>query len=496
MEPRGSSSSQKRRGEDPKKDAAATRGQDEAEKMDKVEKSRCHLHKKPKDNCKFCQRHKELVDNVKEEKAALREKFISRLRDGKQGDSGSSRGLEIANKKTYGLPPLLQTHIVESTHFRMMMTLESLDSVLEEIYRFAESVEPYMLNSTTQPSALFCCLYRLLTFGLNGYQLRRLLENRDNTYIRCVGFLFVRFGLSAEQVWQWLGEYVLDEEELRPSKHSDVVTTVGEYVEGLLTQERYYTTVLPRFPVSTKRKLEEKLAQVPQFRKRARANRRHLDRLREPGVRIEACLNEGDWMRGEVLELHESQSSRIKLRVKLEGGEEEEVQLGKVILAEGGRRSRKQSSQSRSRSSSRGGARKRRSRSRSPQTLIDWSREKGKSTTQLLEELRRQEQDRAVCASGKEYARRAVTVNFAIPMAHGSASQKMAQEDKAAVPTTKRRDRSRSPDQLAAARSKELSAEHQARMKAVFEKYGMAAKTSEDVRKRNDIEGPDIMRLG
>merc|ERR1719265_2753681 len=308
------------------------------------------------------------------------------------------------------------------------MTLESLDSVLEEVYQFAEGVEPYALNSATQPSALFCCLYRLLTFGaLNGYQLRRMLENRDNTYIRCVGFLFVRFGLSADQVWPWLGEYVLDEEELRPSKHSDVVTTVGEYVEGLLTQERYYSTVLPRFPVSTKRKLEEKLAQVPQFRKRARANRKNLDLFREAGVRIEACLHDGEWAPGEVLELLESTWTRVKVRVKLSSGDEEEVHIGKVILTGDDKRSRRQS-QSRSQSSGRG-PRRRRSRSRSAQA-IDWTRAKGKSTTELLEGLRRQEQDRAVCASGKEYARRAVTVNFAIPMAHGSASQKMAQEDK------------------------------------------------------------------
>eukprot|EP00435_Cladocopium_sp_Y103_P011972 s1889_g3.t1 len=65
--------------------------------------------------------------------------------------------------------------------------------------RFADNIEPYMPNSNTTPSAL-------------------LMDHPDNAYIRCVGFLFVRFGLAPDSLWNWLGEYVLDDEELRPAK--------------------------------------------------------------------------------------------------------------------------------------------------------------------------------------------------------------------------------------------------------------------------------------
>lgn len=224
----------------------------------------------------------------------MREKFINAVRNsGKEVDSRHLRGLEIANKKTFGFPPLLQNHIIESTHFKMMMGLETIEQILDEIYRFAETVEPYMQVGSTSPSALFCVLYRLMSFGLNGHQLRRLIESRDHPYIRCVGFLFVRFGLAPEQVWPWLGEYVLDDEEVQLSKDSDFRTTIGEYVEGLLTEERYCSTVLPRFPVTTKRKLEEKLAQVPQYRKRTTANLEILDRYREADLKVEVALLDG-----------------------------------------------------------------------------------------------------------------------------------------------------------------------------------------------------------
>merc|ERR1712061_340408 len=125
-----------------------------------------------------------------------------------------------------------------------------------------------MQNSSTTPSALFCCLYRLFTMNLQVSQLRRLLEHMGNAYVRCIGFPFIRFGMPPEALWPWLVEYVLDDEELRPAKDSEWHTTIGEFVEGLLSQDKYYYTVLPRFPMSVKRQLEAKLAPITQFRKR------------------------------------------------------------------------------------------------------------------------------------------------------------------------------------------------------------------------------------
>merc|ERR1719265_917811 len=108
-----------------------------------------------------------------------------------------SRGpLELVNSKTFGFSPLLQTHIVESAHLKALLTLEAFDQLVDEMYQFADNIEPYMTNSSTTPSAIFCCLYRLFTMGIDARQLKRLIDNTDNPYVRCAGFMFIRFGLT------------------------------------------------------------------------------------------------------------------------------------------------------------------------------------------------------------------------------------------------------------------------------------------------------------
>merc|ERR1711957_303532 len=183
------------------------------------------------------------------------------------GNMGIGEVLEIQNLKTFGLSHLLQTHIVECAHYKALLGMETLAQFVEEMHQFADGIEPYMSNSATTPSALFCCLYRLFTMGIQAAQLRRLIDHMENPYVRCVGFLFIRFGLSPEALWGWLGEYLLDDEELRPTKDSEWRTTIGEFVEGPLIQDKYYVTVLPRLPMSAKRNLEAKLAPITQYRK-------------------------------------------------------------------------------------------------------------------------------------------------------------------------------------------------------------------------------------
>mmetsp|Transcript_50973 Transcript_50973/g.119137 ORF Transcript_50973/g.119137 Transcript_50973/m.119137 type:complete len:536 (+) Transcript_50973:125-1732(+) len=454
-----------------------------SEVQQQAEQARCHLHKKEKKGCKFCQRQKDFVDKVKEERADLRERFINKVRgglariDGKVSREGP---VELVNSKTYGLPPLLQSHIVESTHFKTLLQMESFEEIVDEVHRYADTVEPYMQGSTLQPSPLMCCVYRFFTLGLDGQQLEYLCESEEAPMIRCAGFLIVRFGLAAEELWPRLGEYTLDTEEMRTSKDSDATTTIGEFVEDLMTQERYYSTVFPRLPASVKKQLDIKLAQVPQYRRRAVANQSLLDVYMEGGVEVEACAADGEWQPGETVEMVSTAVSRPKVRIRLADGRQEVVHLGKVIITDpryvpSGRRG-------------------------SSAGTIDWSYEKGKSATELMDEMRNRDRERAVCTSGKDYARRPVSCRFAMPMEQGSASHRLAQDETtitpqgnarrgAGVAAGRERSRSREPE-----KSRGPSAEHQARMLQIFEKYGMA-KGAEASGTRTDLEGPEVMQL-
>jgi len=481
------------------------RAKKEADAAAEAERRKCHLHKKPNGKCKFCQVYKDFVAKENEAKAVAKEKFTDSLK-GKMvraSEQGHTSGpLELVNNKNYGFPKILHTHVVESTHFKTLLDFQSIEEITHEIVGYADTVEPYVQNSTTVPSALFCCVYRLLTMNLTGGQLKRLLESEDSPLIRCAGFVAIRFGLPPEHIWNWFGEYILDDQEVPVGKGGGN-TTIGEYVEGMMTQDHYFSTVLPRLPNVVKRHMESKLAQVSQERRRSKANRRVLDLFRERGARVEACVGDSEWRAGEVLEVLADTgtfASRPKVRVRFEHvaeGEREEslVHLGRVILADGGR-------------SRRGGGGRGRSRSRSPVAGgVDWSREKGKSSQELLEERRRTEQDRAVCSSGKEYSRRPVSFQVASVMEQGSHSKNLVRNEEGEERRRsggsgggsggQRQDpRDSSPDFEEKKRKREQDAEYQGRMKQLFEKYGTAKSASSDASRRSDIEGPDVMRFG
>jgi len=71
---------------------------------------------------------------------------------------------------------------------------------------------------------------------------------RNNPYVRALGFLFIRICSPPEQLWPRLHLFLL-EEEFEFVAGNDVKTTIGTYIEGLLSDTNYYNTILPRTPV-------------------------------------------------------------------------------------------------------------------------------------------------------------------------------------------------------------------------------------------------------
>merc|ERR1712137_1411742 len=132
-----------------------------------------------------------------------------------------------------------------------------------------------------------------------------------------------------------------------------------------------------------------------------------------------------------------------------------------------------------------------RSRSRS-RDRTDWAREKGRSDKELIDELRFRDRERAVCSSGKEYARKPVGYKAAcaLPRDQGAASHRLMEEE-TFVPMKQVGRRSPSPGRQEQEFRKAPSAEHQARMQHLFEKYGMA-KDRDAASSRGDIDAPDV----
>lgn len=293
-----------------------------------------------------------------------------------------------------------------------------------------------------------------------------------------------------------MGDYCLDDFEFPPSGQDEtLVTTIGEFVEGLLVDEKYFETALPRIPATVKKHLEEMVAPLSQYRRRYQANLRHVKELKRPGTLVEAC-SYGDWMKAEIVSLDSSKPTRLHVKVRLEDGSEEHLHLGKVIL----RDSKRNRSRSRSGSNSRSRSRSPKRRASSP----DWSRHKGKSNQELVEELRSKLRDRAVCGSGKEYARRVAGFDSSLGLKRnmGGQSARLYKEDLTAPPptsSTKKREQLHEEDQVMKKRNDEHSLQHQKKMQELYEKYVSSKRptgATSSGASSQDMETPDVLRLG
>lgn len=470
---------------------------------DTLEPVRCHLHRKPQQNCKICRRlHKDAFEG------GLHKKDEHAPKGG--GGSGSRYGIgesdilalarrrgsepfEVSNKVTFNFNSMLRDQILKNTYFKTLMGAETFEEVVDHLYQYAETAEVYGAGTTTVPSTLFCCLFRMFTIGITHEELLQLLESRDNPYVRCCGFLYIRFGCASERLWDYLGEYCLDDQEFEPSRSTPgFAVSVGEYVEALLMDERYYYTALPRIPVGIKKKIEEKVAPLGQFRRRVIANKKALHLFREPGTLVEAC-SEGTWLEGHVVQVNDLAVSRILVRVKMEDGLEETLNLGKVILREERRRGARERSRSRS-------AR----RNHSP----DWSRHRGQSQEQLVQELRARQRERAVCSTGKDYARKPVGFmsGLALKRDMGMASTRLREEETYAPRQVEHRKVYTEEDEMERRKEErvrnEMDREAQVRMQQLYEKYGSAHPPARPGGQQEEpapdpaVEAPEVLRLG
>ncbi|XP_028087641.1 pre-mRNA splicing factor SR-like 1 isoform X1 [Camellia sinensis] len=118
-----------------------------------------------------------------------------------------------------------------------------------------------MTGNCRGPSTSFCLLYKFFTMKLTVKQMHGLLKHQDSPYIRCVGFLYLRYAADPKTLWNWFEPYVKDEEEFSPGS-SGQVTTMGVYVRDLLLGQYYFDTLFPRIPVPVMRQIVSNLEKM------------------------------------------------------------------------------------------------------------------------------------------------------------------------------------------------------------------------------------------
>jgi len=454
---------------------------------------RCHLHRKPQQSCRTCRRvYASVLNQGTAESDGRRPDRMRGERPGLDDENYSGyEAFEVTNKQTYNFNSMLRDQILKSTYFKSLMSIETFEGIVDELYQYAESAEVYGAGTTTVPSTLFCCLFRIFTIGISFEELIQLIENQDSPFIRCCGFLYIRFGCDPSRLWEQLGDFCLDDQEFEPAKAQNFRITVGEYVEALLMDERYYYTALPRIPVGVKKKIEERIAPLGQYRRRTLANKKILDILREPGTAVEVC-REGTWSDAITVSVDERLPSRLRVRVRLEDesgsmdGPTILAHIGEVILRERGR-----------------GGRRSRSRSRSPRGRghsPDWSRYKGKSDDDCVQELRARQRERAVCSTGKDYARKPIGFmsGLALKRDVGVASSRLREEETYAPRQVERRKQMGEELNFERASATE---QHGSRLQAIYEKYSGQQRKEKVAEEEwaqgwDDQDRPEVLRLG
>ncbi|SBT72511.1 pre-mRNA-splicing factor 38B, putative [Plasmodium malariae] len=238
--------------------------------------------------------------------------------------------LEMTNTTTYNVNTLLRNNILSSEYFRSLITLKTFKEVVDEIHSYADHVEPYCIGSNRAPSTLFCCLYKLFTMHLSEKQLKGLIDHKDSCYIRACGFLYLRYVHSPANLWMWFEPYLLDEEEFIISADKRKKLTMGEYIQNLLSDDKYFSTVLPRLPIKIKNIYGARLMIISDHRRRLKKNKEKITKFVK-GEPVMAYVN-GEWEKGEIGGIVYHGKDKTFVRVRKIDGNEKLVNIGFVKL--------------------------------------------------------------------------------------------------------------------------------------------------------------------
>ena len=174
--------------------------------------------------------------------------------------------------KVYGDPIsgnlnlLILNNILSCQYFKESIALKTFPEVVQEIIENAFYVEAWAVGMSGVPSTLFCCLYKLMLLKLTENEVNFLKDNQ-NPYVRCTGFLFIRYLSDPKDLWERLSPYLDDEQGFTPRPDKKTVIKIGEFVESLLLDYNYYGTRLPRIPTTIEREIKAKMMKRKIFQK-------------------------------------------------------------------------------------------------------------------------------------------------------------------------------------------------------------------------------------
>mmetsp|Transcript_20243 Transcript_20243/g.58068 ORF Transcript_20243/g.58068 Transcript_20243/m.58068 type:complete len:390 (+) Transcript_20243:480-1649(+) len=202
-------------------------------------------------------------------------------------------------------------------------------------------------GSAKTPSTAFCLLVRLFTLRCTEKQMQLMLDHVDSPYIRCIGFLYLRYAVEPSLIFSYMGPYLYDDEPVQiRANPAHPEGTVGEFVRQLLKSMDYYGTLLPRLPVQIERDIKVKLVEAEDVERRAKANmsdRSKMEHFRRVGSAVRALYGDEEnpvtWYDAVVDRVltHDDATGEPLVRPKFivtftEYGNTETVRIGEIDL--------------------------------------------------------------------------------------------------------------------------------------------------------------------
>ncbi|KAF9353665.1 PRP38 pre-mRNA processing factor 38 domain-containing protein B [Mortierella sp. AD094] len=162
------------------------------------------------------------------------------------------------NQRTMNLNSVIFQNIVDSPYLKSLSEMSSFQEIVTEAQRNVKSMEPFLKGST--PSTAWVIMYKFWTLPLTVRQLENLIDHPHSVYLRGLGFLYLRYVCKPDQLWDWLGAYLEDDQEIiLQAGVKPVYSTIGKMCYMLLHDQKFLGQILPRIPVLVMRDLEAKL---------------------------------------------------------------------------------------------------------------------------------------------------------------------------------------------------------------------------------------------
>jgi pre-mRNA-splicing factor 38B len=196
------------------------------------------------------------------------------------------------------LNSMLVENIRSDDYFKGLAELKTFEDVVDQIYYDCKFVTPWVpgthksqkasgmcsglrgVSNAGTPSTGYMLLFKLYTLQITTHQIRRMLNHTDSPYIRALGFLYLRHACDPKELWTWCKPFVADPEELYVEGADGPVSTIGRWLRGLLTEQEYHGTMLPRLPVPVARDVLAKLHESDE----GSAAHRTVETSRVPGL--------------------------------------------------------------------------------------------------------------------------------------------------------------------------------------------------------------------